>query len=59
MQFLFDYGGFIALCFTLLSDVVMWFRTRSKKTDTERYDALLKATEQLISVLKGDSEVKK
>ncbi|UPW41160.1 hypothetical protein [Sigmofec virus UA08Rod_5342] len=58
LQFISDYGTYIALAFTLLSDVVLWFRSRKNKKVENQSQEVLTAVKQLVDILRG-SEVDK
>lgn len=52
-DFFANYGSYLSLGLLLISDVVMWFRSRKSKRDSQTQE-LIDSVKLLMSVIKGE-----
>lgn len=52
-EFFMNYGSYISLGLLLISDVIMWFRSRKTKRDSQTQE-LIDSVKLLMSVIKGE-----
>lgn len=55
-EFLSEFGVYVSLGLTILSDIVLWFRSRIKKQDKIDNRQLKEQMNQLITLLRGEDK---